>query len=787
MSSPPPGYNPETSQLQGGTDAPIAKVMGGGGGAPEGHNETQSLLQGGTDAPIVKMSGGGPKENAAADKAEAEADAAERIAAEAERKASAAVAAESTHEGDITAVETENLIRIARETKARAEAARLAATKARRLAGARKVPVTPPPPSPSPSPSPLPSPPGILATGRKRDGDRVTFGSEVKTENGPGKRGVAKTIQTEVYKLTLSDEDAEEIREFVRTFSMDEEGVLDKYQELVKSFKASSQAKIARYHRTSRTQTATIPTASDLDTEALPHKIVEVLPTTTSNIIIIPPINGNHERFLRSLEFLSENNIIDENERIDHAVIIFMAPFFGETELPVNQRLFYSFLHIKHVNPNSVFALRDTDTDRMRHIGVDLYKDIDEGTSDNYLLNYLNPSYIIFPKKISNAYEGIIFSSENDKDITIREITNKGFFSISDLLTKKSAFAFNAGGTVNDPAFDKYLRFTSYNDTTELPVSNIHVQACGTLKTVFDLEGPNPFQISSGDDIYVLRLETNKRPLLCGALMDDSDNFEGAELDPAFHTAPTIDVYVDGQKWKFRNPGYNKFSGALDKIASGSAKPESRNPVIQNWERAIFSTSEAEFLNHLNLTPRVLGMVFKTDVWKVELADFLNNLVSSECFEDTSILLKGSCEKTRVFLNKVYEYLFLHNAVKEDDLETVPLKIPSLPQVQETIDIEWPDGLEEIDDVEFEKETFGSIDPTRNISKDKPGDEDTYFMDLFVIHKKSFQVAARRLRLAAALVDTAKDDAGELMGSGKVFDDVLKDYIEDYPDFLFIY
>lgn len=28
MSSPPPGYNPDASQLHGGTDAPIAKVMG---------------------------------------------------------------------------------------------------------------------------------------------------------------------------------------------------------------------------------------------------------------------------------------------------------------------------------------------------------------------------------------------------------------------------------------------------------------------------------------------------------------------------------------------------------------------------------------------------------------------------------------------------------------------------------------------------------------------------------------------------------------------------------------
>jgi hypothetical protein len=73
---------------------------------------------------------------------------------------------------------------------------------------------------------------------------------------------------------------------------------------------------------------------------------------------------------------------------------------------------------------------------------------------------------------------------------------------------------------------------------------------------------PGPFQISGGEDIYVLRFETNRHPLLCAGLIDSADKFVGGEMDPAFHNAPTIDVYVDGQKWKFRDPIGNKFTSA---------------------------------------------------------------------------------------------------------------------------------------------------------------------------------------------------------------------------------
>ena len=78
MDNPPSNYNPEQSMLNGGTDVPIMKVMGGGGvekgggvegggGAPDGYNASVSMLEGGIDVPIEKVFGGGANQKEGAD------------------------------------------------------------------------------------------------------------------------------------------------------------------------------------------------------------------------------------------------------------------------------------------------------------------------------------------------------------------------------------------------------------------------------------------------------------------------------------------------------------------------------------------------------------------------------------------------------------------------------------------------------------------------------------------------------------------------------------------------
>lgn len=768
MSSPPPGYNPDASQLHGGTDAPIAKVMGGGGGGPEGYNETQSLLQGGTDAPIVKMTGGGPEEDAAAAKAEAEAvkaeadaDKAEAAAKKAEANAATATMESAGIEGDMDIdfmLEAKYVAE--REAKAKAVAARAAAVaaraaavKARALADSTKAPVK---------------------TG-------VTFAPNAKLENGKGspekfkKELTVSTIQAEVYEPSFSQEDSTEIREFMRSFSLKNPGLMPRYLELMTSFRTRATDKWFEYSKL-KPQTPPFPS---VDAPTLPvHKLVEVLPPTTANIIIIPPIKGNYEKFLRSVEFLYANNIINENDIVENAVIVFMSPLFGKDADA--QRLLYSFLSLQEKNIASVFALQGDDEDS-RVVGPQFYEAIvnTDTIFDTIFLNYLNPSYLLLPRKVG-GYDGILFTSDTGPDPQFPKIKNKTYTPVSDLLKTKSAFSFNAN-TQSDETFKNYLTFASGNGSTDLPATKADIEICGNLKTVFDMKGINPFQILDVDDIYVLRLENDRRPLLCANLMYTDEKFESGELDPAFHTAGTVEVYVDGQKWTFRDPRQSEYTRVLDKIAEGSEAPTSRNLVMQNWERAIYSASEAGFLNHVNLSPRILSDTFGSDVWKKMVAKFLNNLVTSNCFEDTDILSKGQCEDTRIFLSEVFNRLFMMDSVKEGELVVPPLKFPPLPRGQGATTIVWPPELEEMKDDEFTMtEPLGSLDITQN------SNTKTSFIELIVIHKPSFVRSARRLRINTEKVE-AEIAAGRSIGEAEVFNEILEDLKEDYPDFLFIY
>jgi hypothetical protein len=753
MSSPPPGYNPDASQLHGGTDAPIAKVMGGGGGAPDGYNESQSLLQGGTDAPIVKMTGGGDKEDAAAAAAEAEAVKAEAAAKKAEANAATATMESTDIEGDMAIdLMLDAKYTAEKEARAKALAARAAAVKARALADSTKAPVK----------------------------TVVRFAPGTKPKNGKGslekfkKELTVSAIQAEVYEPSFSHEDITEIRDFIRSFSLKNPGIMERYLELMRSFRKRSTAKWATYPNKLKPQTPPFPSVA---APTLPvHKLVEVLPPTTSNIIIIPPIKGNYEKFLRSVEFLYANNIINENDIVENAVIIFMYPLFGKDAN--TQRLLYSFLSLQEKNIASVFALQGDDADS-REVGPQFYERIDN--TDTIFLNYLNPSYLLLPRKVGD-YDGILFTSDVGIEPKFPKIkNNKTYTPVSDLLkAKKSAFSFNANAQ-SDDTFKNYLTFASGNGSTELPATKADVEICGNLKTVFDMKGINPFQISDVDDIYILRLGMDTRPLLCTTLMYDAEKFESGELDPAFHTAGTVEVYVDGQKWTFRDPRQSEYTSVLDKIAEGPDATTSRNLVMQNWERGIYSASEAGFLNHVNLSPRILSETFDSDVWKKMVAKFLNNLVTSNCFEDTDILSKGQCEDTRIFLNSVFNRLFMMDSVKEGELVVPPLKFPPLPRGQGATTIVWPPELEEMKDDEFTMtEPLGSLDITKNETTR------TSFIELIVIHKPSFVRSARRLRINTEKVN-AEIAAGTSIGEAEVFNEILEDLKEDYPDFLFIY
>jgi hypothetical protein len=76
--------------------------------------------------------------------------------------------------------------------------------------------------------------------------------------------------------------------------------------------------------------------------------------------------------------------------------------------------------------------------------------------------------------------------------------------------------------------------------------------------------------------------------------------------------------------------------------------------VRNDWIAGKYSENEVKFFQALQLTPQILSDTFGGQAWKVRLADFLESILLSKCFEDTTLLTKLECSNAQLFVKKVY-------------------------------------------------------------------------------------------------------------------------------------
>jgi hypothetical protein len=479
------------------------------------------------------------------------------------------------------------------------------------------------------------------------------------------------------------------------------------------------------------------------------HSLIQVIPETIDTLIVIPPVRDNFSTFLRLLDYLYENEIISENEVIrKNTALVFMAPNFK------NDTTIFSFLHLQSKNRDSVFALHEAGAPEP----LDLL-----------------PSYLVFPHAVG-AYDGLILGGK------MPAMKNaKAMMPTSEVLTKKSAFAINANTSTEDKGFSKYLVISEGANTIS---KMVQIPKCQDLQTfVGDADVKSPLHIS--EEILVLRFGIKSdTPLLCGGILPKSESgFEGSVVS----TGPFIEVYIDGVKRVFR-------------------VPTADNKVFDNWAHGIFTKEEADFLNSLNITPFILGLLFNdTESWKMKLANFLKNLVESRCFDDATILAKGECQDTRSFLNSVYNYFFIHAAIDEEKPDVFDLEFHR-PSDQEMREIVWPEDLEEIAEGAFEKERYGIIEENIDILNN------LHVHNFIVVHKKtgaskfmrakinSIEMAkvieadkeAKRAKitqeLAGASPEVIEVELEKMkLGPLKIIADIIEDIKDKYTEFAFIY
>ena len=429
----------------------------------------------------------------------------------------------------------------------------------------------------------------------------------------------------DVQEITVEKDNLEQIKDdtklsFIEQFQFEED---------IKTYKKSMLPKWKRFNILNQTDTdiSKIYTpnycrefnASLNDTKSIGaynfDRLVYILPQSTTRILLLPPVNGDTTNFLKCLNFINKkNNSENPNPTL---VVIFAPPFFGDN-LDDNKQIYAHFLKLKlkYEEKGPKIFLLTQDTLKNVSTGCKLKE-------DEYVLNMLEPSYIVLPyKRIIENQEvgGIIFSGASANEESIPASRSDRIACISSFLpysSRNNWFAFPPRIDFDDAKLTRMMpykvyRFIGDNKTDEL---NDNTRLYFRLKTSDENE--------EEADILGIFPSTNPTQLV----LENIDY----EL-----------IQLGGQTYSIRKPNFNNSSRVTD-----------------DWADGKFTEDEARMLNDLNFRPEYLKYIFG-DEWGTDLAGFLLDLVTYKCYSDTRLLTNAKCDKANDFINKVFEF-FLEN------------------------------------------------------------------------------------------------------------------------------
>jgi hypothetical protein len=116
-------------------------------------------------------------------------------------------------------------------------------------------------------------------------------------------------------------------------------------------------------------------------------------------------------------------------------------------------------------------------------------------------------------------------------------------------------------------------------------------------------------------------------------------------------SSDTQEVFVENMNSSHMNvPGVPITVGTLDFVLR-SPVPD----VVADWKNGIYTADEAEYLNSMRLSPKILKEVFG-DSWKSQLSDHLSMISRSKCFKDPRLLLHADCQQAQGFVLQVLKY-----------------------------------------------------------------------------------------------------------------------------------
>jgi hypothetical protein len=415
-------------------------------------------------------------------------------------------------------------------------------------------------------------------------------------------------------------------------------------------------------------------------------RLITVIPSTTKNLLIFPPINGDIKVFQRMLIKCEQmkliyrrlGNILTIEE---NTVFVFMPPFYksyirADTAkmLAINKQLFTAFLSVEANNNNQIFVLTEHTNDNV--IGGNF---LNPTTTNIHIPNLVEPSYILYPYARGDK-TGILLSAKGDAaelSLPAREydtLTSTGL-RIKDLFNHHTTDATSINIAIDsnikkefieDDAqgfkFDTLIRYESLNKVVDAtaPVGTPRDTCKGLISSV-DLVSPSKevITISPWKDIsgsiapYFIMLRL---------IVDTAD-----AAKPYCETVNQITIKINETGNKFVASNEAKIFEQSANIIRVSLEHgnETKNYVLRDpseddtashWSKLIFTEDEAAFLNDLNFSPNILKDALSSGDWKTELVEWMKTYALKKCFGDANLLTNAECIKINDFMKKMYTY-----------------------------------------------------------------------------------------------------------------------------------
>jgi len=384
-------------------------------------------------------------------------------------------------------------------------------------------------------------------------------------------------------------------------------------------------------------------------------RLTYVLPVSTSDLIVIPPINGSIQLFMNTLETLGQLGVFNTDLKIkENVVIVCTVPFYSSKTLAEsikNNNILLSFvLDIIEKNPGQFNVLADNSSEGF-FIGSNFIKYSKSGP----LINLMEPSYVVYPYKRS-VLPGIVVSSSsngtilpgptNSKMHTLQGVYNsRNFGEVQHLVYKPNL--------TNESAPGYFVVRGSFNP---MNVPKEKIGACGLAnyslgEMIETLHPTREIHLSEVIIGFRLRVDGQYEPLCT------SDKI--LEIG-----AKKFIAAVDA----FAGPtGFFEIAGKLYKIR----KTDKNDLVYKDWLKGSYNSDEAELLNILNLSPGIMDKIFPVEFdengrpvgmpWKSWVAEFLSVVT----VQNKSLKTHRETMIVRNFLEQVRAY-FLEKQLKHD-------------------------------------------------------------------------------------------------------------------------